>query len=114
MPDEPEKPKRTTSFAKSLDDLKSDSPLLNDVFQRALTGPLPPLPSQQEPGPVRHAPAPAPQLRPPASIARPVDRQIDRERQAKEDRLAKEINDELSARLRGKGYGKGKDPERDM
>jgi hypothetical protein len=118
MADDPQKPSRPTSISKLLESIGDQgikSPLgsLSDVLADAIAGKLP---EQQQPGQAgreHHQPKAELHLRPPAAIAKPVDRSIDRERQAKEDRLARDINSELSARLRGKGLGKDRDPERD-
>jgi hypothetical protein len=91
--------------------LKSPVGDLSDLFGKLAAGELPTQQSgQQERS--HHQPKAELHLRPPSAIAKPVDRAIDRERQAKEDRVAREINEALNAR-HGEARTKGQHKDRD-
>lgn len=111
MPDDPAKPPRSTSFAKELDDKALLS--IQEIFARAVTGQEQERGNPGQPPAKGHAPAPIPDLRPAGPIARAVDRAADSERQDREDRRAREINDALKARGFGRGRPRGKDDDRD-
>jgi hypothetical protein len=115
---------RATSHAKSVDLTHDQSALdraraLKEQFQRVQSGQehareQQNIPQQQRTGEQSHAPRPQAHLRPQGQIRRAVDRQIDKEKLAKENERARQANAEYQARQRQANLNRTKDMDRDM
>ncbi|MGC2468004.1 MAG: hypothetical protein WA517_22630 [Candidatus Acidiferrum sp.] len=116
--------KRSTSFAKTVDDLVHQENALDRAralkaeFDRAKNAhehsPEKEKTRQtQETAGLSHAPVPEPHLRPDSQIRRAVDRQIDKEKQAKAGANPKAVRDAYKARFNQQHKMLRRDHDRD-
>lgn len=122
---QPDLNKRSTSHAKTVDlngqkNALERAPSLREQFDRADAAQV----KAREQDNTRqaentsspsHAPRPEAHLRPEGEIRRAVDKQIDKEKLARENQRAKELNEAYKARLnQTKSTGRNKDMDRDI
>ena len=124
-PRQPDLNKRSTSHAKTVDlsEQKNSlerTPALKEQFDRTNKGheharEQQNTPQEQRTAEASHAPRPEAHLRPQGEIRRAVDRQIDKEKLAREHQRALEANQAYKARLnQTKSTGRNKDMDREI
>jgi hypothetical protein len=123
-PREPDPNKRTTSHAKTVDLGEQKNSLdraraLKEQFGRTNVGheharEQQNIPQQQRTAEASHAPRPEAHLRPAGEIRRAVDREIDKEKLAREDQRARQASEAYKARLNQARLNRNKEMDREI